>query len=50
MSRHQAKPREDDPFLDEEEEPAPTDEDVTDFFEDDEKPSDRRRDPLRMPA
>ena len=30
--------------------PRLIDEDVDDFFEDDEKPADRRRDPLRMPA
>lgn len=30
--------------------PRVIDEDVEDFFEDDEKPIDRRRDPLRMPA
>jgi hypothetical protein len=50
MTKHQAKPREDDEVLDQDEEPVPADDDVTDFFEDDEKPSDRRRDPLRMPA
>jgi len=33
-----------------EDEPRVIDEDVDDFFEDDEKPADRRRDPLRMPA
>ena len=36
--------------LEEEDEPVVIDEDVEDFFEDDEKPTDRRRDPLRMPA
>lgn len=50
MSRHQAKPAEDVELLNEDEEPVITDNDVDDFFEDDEKPSDRRRDPLRMPA
>jgi hypothetical protein len=50
MSRHQAEQKEDVELLDEEEEPVITDNDVDDFFEDDEKPADRRRDPLRMPA
>jgi hypothetical protein len=30
-----------------EDEPRVIDEDIDDFFEDDEKPADRRRDPLR---
>jgi hypothetical protein len=50
MSRHQAEPKEDVELLNEDEEPVITDDDVEDFFEDDEKPIDRRRDPLRMPA
>jgi hypothetical protein len=50
MSRHQTKQEPDVDVLDEEEEPVVTDDDVEDFFEDDEKPIDRRRDPLRMPA
>jgi len=49
MSRRQTE-QEDVDLLDEEQEPVVTDNDVDDFFEDDEKPSDRRRDPLRMPA
>jgi len=49
MSRRQTE-LEDVDLLDEEQEPVVTDNDVDDFFEDDEKPSDRRRDPLRMPA
>lgn len=50
MSRRQTETDPDVDLLDEDEEPAVTDDDVEDFFEDDEKPSDRRRDPLRMPA
>ncbi|HEX3109593.1 MAG TPA: hypothetical protein VHU41_10915 [Thermoanaerobaculia bacterium] len=49
MSRRQTE-QEDVDLLDEEQEPVVTDNDVDDFFEDDEKPTDRRRDPLRMPA
>jgi len=49
MSRRQTE-LEDVDLLDEEQEPVVTDNDVDDFFEDDEKPTDRRRDPLRMPA
>jgi hypothetical protein len=50
MSRRQTEQEPDVDLLDEEAEPVVTDDDVEDFFEDDEKPSDRRRDPLRMPA
>ena len=50
MSRRQTEQEPDVELLDEEGEPVVNDDDVADFFEDDEKPSDRRRDPLRMPA
>jgi hypothetical protein len=49
MSRRQTEQVQDVEVLDEEE-PVITDDDVEAFFEDDEKPTDRRRDPLRMPA
>jgi len=49
MSRRQTE-TEDVDRLEEEDEPVVIDEDLDDFFEDDEKPTDRRRDPLRMPA
>jgi hypothetical protein len=49
MSRHQTETADVD-LAAEEDEPVVIDEDLDDFFEDDEKPIDRRRDPLRMPA
>lgn len=49
MSRRQTE-TEDVDLTAEEDEPVVIDEDLDDFFEDDEKPTDRRRDPLRMPA
>jgi len=49
MSRRQTE-TEDVDLVAEEDEPVVIDEDLDDFFEDDEKPADRRRDPLRMPA
>ena len=49
MSRRQTE-TEDVDLAAQEDEPVVIDEDLDDFFEDDEKPTDRRRDPLRMPA
>ncbi len=49
MSRRQAE-TDDVELRNEEDEPVVIDEDLDDFFEDDEKPTDRRRDPLRTPA
>lgn len=49
MSRRQTE-TDDVELRNEEDEPVVIDEDLDDFFEDDEKPTDRRRDPLRMPA
>jgi hypothetical protein len=49
MSRRQTE-TEDVDLTEQEDEPVVIDEDLDDFFEDDEKPTDRRRDPLRMPA
>lgn len=49
MSRRQTE-IDDVELRNEEDEPVVIDEDLDDFFEDDEKPTDRRRDPLRQPA
>ena len=47
MSRRQEKEAPDEVEERDEDVPRVIDEDVDDFFEDDEKPADRRRDPLR---
>ena len=47
MSRRHEKEAPDEVAERDEDEPRVLDEDVEDFFEDDEKPTDRRRDPLR---
>jgi hypothetical protein len=47
MSRRQEVEAPDEVEARDEDEPRVIDEDVEDFFEDDEKPTDRRRDPLR---
>ena len=48
MSRHKTESEDVDLLDEDQDEPVVTDDDVDDFFEDDEKPTDRRRDPLRI--